>query len=141
MNRLIPFLLLVVATGCAGTQALTVESGPEDVIETMVEAYAARDLDAMMAVFDPNIEWMSVEGDDITMVATGRPPLRSMMAENLAAYPDASWRVESMHRVGAYVTTTEHATWDGGQSSLRNAVVYEVRDGLVKRIWFFPPAE
>lgn len=141
MSRLVLALLFLFASGCASSRALTDNSAPENAINIMVEAYAKRDLDAMMAVFHEDIEWMSVEGASITKVATGRPPLRSMMAENLAAFPDASWTVESMHRVGAYVTTTEFAEWDGGQSSLRNAVVYEVRDGLVRRIWFFPSAE
>lgn len=141
MTRLLSIAITVFLVGCAGTKPMLQDSAPERIIQVMVDAYEARDLDAMMAVFDEEIEWMSVEGRKIQLVATGRPALRGMMAENLAQFPDASWQVESMQRSGRFVTTTEYASWDGGASSLRNAVVYEIVDAQVRRIWFYPPSD
>lgn len=58
MSRLFLALLLLSGSGCAGSRALTGDSTPENAINIMVEAYAKRDLDAMMAVFHEDIEWM-----------------------------------------------------------------------------------
>lgn len=140
--RMLWMVLALVMTGCAGT-APALSTGPDSgrTVEALVQAYADRNLEAMAALFHPDIEWMSVQGARIERVARGRAEMRALMAENLESNPDARWRLVSAQPYGAYVAATERAEWDGGAASMENVVVYEVRDGLVRRVWFYPPAQ
>lgn len=143
------FLLLLLAlpvgrTASAGAQPAAVsprDTMPISVVREYVAAFNAKDLDAMMGAVAPEFVWMSVSGDSLTDVGRGVDAFRQLIAGYFRAVPSARSELRTIDATGPWVTTHETTRWDaapteiGGQSSL---VVYEVRDGLIRRAWFHP---
>jgi hypothetical protein len=106
-----------------------------------VAAFNAKDLDAMMGTVARDLVWMSVSGESLTDVGRGVEAFRRMIAGYFRAVPSARSELLTIDATGPWVTTHERTRWDaspadvGGQTSL---VVYEVRDGVIRRAWFYP---
>ena len=100
-----------------------------------------RSLDAMTRVVASEVVWMSVAGDSLTDVGRGIDAFRRMIAGYFLAVPSARSELSKIDATGPWVTTHERTRWEaspsgvGGQTSL---VVYEVRDRLIRRAWFYP---
>ena len=57
------------------------------------------------------------------------------------ALPSARATLESSMVSGSYVTARERASWktkDGTERSQAALAVYEIRDGLIARVWYYP---
>ena len=106
-----------------------------------VEAYNARDLDAMLALMHEDVEWLSVEGSTVTAFASGKADLASQM-EGYLASPSATYStVEDSVSDGRFVAVREVAHWTDGEGNARSQsalAVYEIVDGLVRRVWYYP---
>lgn len=117
------------------------DTTPISVVREYVTAFNAKDLDAMMGRVASDVVWMSVSGDSLTDVAHGVDAFRRLIAGYFGAVPSARSELVAIDATGPWVTTHERTRWDAspttvaGQTSL---VVYEVRDGLIRRAWFYP---
>jgi len=141
---LVLLTLPVGRTAAAGAQRATLsprDTTPVSVVREYVAAFNAKDLDAMMRTVASELVWMSVVGDSLTDVGRGVDAFRRMIAGYWRAVPSARSELITIDATGPWVTTHERTRWDaspaavGGQTSL---VVYEVRDGLIRRAWFYP---
>jgi hypothetical protein len=140
-------LLLLMALGATDARAQAVASvTPRDttpiaVVRAYVEAFNAKDLDAMLAHVAPEMAWLNVEGDSTTLGGRGVDAFRRLLASYFREVPNARSELLEVRATGPWVTTHERTRWStptdgtGGQSSV---VVYEVRAGLVQRAWYYP---
>ena len=147
MRTVVLLLLLALPLGrtaAAGAQRTALsprDTTPVSVVREYVAAFNAKDLDAMMRAVASEFVWMSVSGDSLTDVGRGVDTFRRMIAGYFQAVPSARSELRNVDATGPWVTTHERTRWDaspggvGGQTSL---VVYEVRDGLIQRAWFYP---
>lgn len=145
LRSLLATLIVVLAPhAAAGAQHAALsprDTMPSSVVREYVAAFNAKDLDAMMRVVASEFVWMSVSGDSLTDVGRGVGAFRQLIAGYFRAVPSARSELRKIDATGPWVTTHERTRWDaapaevGGQSSL---VVYEVRDGLIRRAWFYP---
>lgn len=128
----------------AGAQRAAIsprDTTPMAVVREYVAAFNAKDLDAMMRAVASDVVWMSVAGDSLTDVGRGIEAFRQLIAGYFRAVPSARSELSAIDATGPWVTTHERTRWevpasrDGGQTSL---VVYEVRDGSIRRAWFYP---
>lgn len=143
------FLLTLLAlpvgrTAAAGAQPVSLsprDTTPIAVVREYVAAFNAKDLDAMMGTVASGFVWMSVSGDSLTDVGRGVEAFRRLIEGYFRAVPSARSELLRIDATGPWVTTHERTRWEaspggvGGQTSL---VVYEVRDGLIRRAWFYP---
>ncbi len=143
------FLLVLLAfpvgrTAAAGAQPAARsprDTTPVSVVRKYVAAFNAKDLDAMMEMVASDLVWMSVSGDSLTDVGHGVDAFRRLIAGYFRAVPSARSELITIDATGPSVTTHERTRWEtspdrvSGQTSL---VVYEVRDGLIRRAWFYP---
>jgi hypothetical protein len=65
------------------------------------------------------------------------------MAGYFASVRDVASVIEHTTVTGPYVAFRERVSWTGksGRRSQAALGVYEVRDGLVKRVWYYPAVE
>lgn len=95
----------------------------------------------MLRVVACEFVWMGVSGDSQTDVGRGIDAFRQLIAGYYRAVPSARSELRKIDATGPWVTTHERTRWDAapgevsGQTSL---VVYEVRDGLIQRAFFYP---
>lgn len=140
-------ILMMVVLGAtdAPAQAVAVvaprDTNPSAVVRAYVAAFNAKDLDAMMAHVSPGMVWLNVEGDSVTLGGRGADAFQRLLAGYFREVPTARSELLEVRALGPWVTTHERTRWSaptpgaGGQSSV---VVYEVRAGLVHRVWFYP---
>lgn len=113
----------------------------ETMISTYVEAYNARDLDAMQAMMHPDIQWIAVDGGKSEVVADGREALVEQMQSYFASPSETRSTIGDMIENGRFLTMRETAHWkdsSGAEKAQSSIVVYELEDGLVRRVWYYP---
>lgn len=131
-------------SGCAALQPSP--TAPEinaryDVIEAYTDAYNARDVEAMAALMHDDIQWLSIDGADIAVVADGKADLVTQMTGYVASGSATTSTLEGQLADGPYLAVREIARWtggDGAQAEQSALAVYQVEQGLVRRVWYYP---
>lgn len=112
---------------------------PDEVVERYMAAYNDHDVDAMLELVDPDIQWLNIDGDRISVETEGAEALAEAMRGYFEAVPSTRSSIESMMVSGNRVSVRERAHWtSSGQSRSRAALsVYEIADGRIARVWYF----
>ncbi|MFY0529837.1 nuclear transport factor 2 family protein [Archangium gephyra] len=113
------------------------------VVRALVEAFNRHDPERMAALVHEDFEYLSVDGSKVSVDAVGREALKQSMAGYFASVRDVESVIEHTTITGSYVAFRERVSWTGksGRRSQAALGVYEVRDGLVKRVWYYPAVE
>jgi len=115
----------------------------ENNIRQFVAAYNAKDLDRMMTLAHDDITWLSIDGEQTSVMTAGAPAMRQELSQYLA--PDATPHsaVEILKSHGNFVTTIERAYWtvNGEEKSQSSFAVYEMQNKKIRRVWYFPASE
>ena len=118
-------------------------SSPESrVVEAYTAAFNAHDVAAMSDLMSPDIVWLSVVGDSVIVEASGADDLAAGMTAYFDDFPDVLSDVVVGGQVGPFVHATETASWSraGVRPTQSSLSTYEVRDGRIRRVWYFPAA-
>jgi hypothetical protein len=120
--------------------ARTTASAEAGIVRRFVDAYNARDLEALLGLAHPDIAWLSVSGDSVSVETRGAGPLRDAMAAHFASASATRSELEAVDANGPFVSTREVARWTSprGPRAQASIAVYEVREGRVRRVWYFP---
>jgi len=123
---------LIPAHGTDSPEAVTVQA--------YVGAYNAHDIDAVLRLIHPDFVWLNLDGDEIKVEARGKDAIRAMLTSYFKGLPSARSEIESISTLGPWVSVRERAHWTGksGPKSQAALSVYEVRDGLLRRVWYYP---
>lgn len=112
--------------------ASTVESNI-DILETMYESFAAGDIEAATAVFDPAIEWHEPEGLEIGGTYHGPQEVKEALASLLRAFETATFvperYVEADESVIVFGTFTGTHRGTGKSVEIPLVHVWEFQDG------------
>lgn len=113
---------------------------PAATVERFIAAYNAHDVDAMLGLAHPRIQWLSVDGDTVTVETTGVDALGTAMRDYFAAMPSTRSEIGEMMPAGRFVSVREHAHWesDNGSRTQSALTVYEVVAGKILRVWYYP---
>ena len=103
-----------------------------------VDAFNRHDLDAFMATYASDVEVRSLGARD-TVSIRGAEALRASTATLFRNFPGRHVDVLVQAEAGAYVTLHERATNAAGKAGFTSIYVYEVRDGLIARVWNTTP--
>ena len=112
----------------------------EQKVKDYVAAYNRRDIDAMLNMVSEDIQWLSVDGDKITVETKGKGPLRESLAGYFKSSPSAQSTLEWIHATSARVAAHEKSTWKtkSGMKSQTSLSVYEFHQGLITRVYYYP---
>ena len=135
MRAAVALPLLFLAVGGCATARLP------GAMERWIDAFNRHDVEAMTAEVDPAFEWFMVDGEKVTVETRGVDALRDSMRGYFEGLPSARSKVEDVMVSGAYVTLRERASWtskSGEQKSQSALAVYELREGKLRRAWYFP---
>ena len=133
-------MIMVLIAGCGRTSS-ALEAEQLRTIDRYVAAYNARQLDDMAALMHPDIQWLSVEGAAVTLVADGKDDLVAQMRDYIASPRATVSSIESSVADGDFIAVREKARWrgeDGAENAQSALAVYQVSDGLVRRVWYYP---
>jgi len=109
--------------------------GPEAVVMRQVEFYNARNLEGFLSTYheDAVIERPS-QG---VVVARGRRAIREGFAKLFAANSALHCAVDARIVKGDFVAISEKITGLAAEGARDALAIYEVKDGLISRVWFF----
>ncbi|GAB3456320.1 nuclear transport factor 2 family protein [Massilia terrae] len=109
-------------------------TSPLAVVQAQLDAFNAKDLDALMRAYAPDAEQFTLHGERI---AKGHEDLRARYTIRFAE-PDLHARLLSRTVMGGFVTDLELITrnFPEGVGTLEMLCVYEVKDGRIARASF-----
>ena len=151
MKKRLGGVALVVLVGCAHASSRPVsgleprpapaEASPAlEVVRRHGAAFNRHDVEAMAALVSTEVKVFYVTDDKTALDVSSRDQLVTSMRQYFAGLPSAHSEIEEAFVLGPYVTIRERAMWEGknGPRSQRSIAVYEVRENLVRRAWYFP---
>jgi hypothetical protein len=106
-------------------------------VDRQVAAYNAHDLDGFLATYADSVAVQHL-GD--TVVAKGKPALRQSTSEWFTRAPKARTQVLGRVVMGPFVVDHERITGTPEGQPMEVVGIFEVRDSLIRRVWFIPPA-
>lgn len=140
-EKMKPFMMSALILGGSLLTACQQAAAPHPVIVAHVDAFNARDFDAMERVEHPNIEWLTVKDSEITVDVSGRDTLTEVVRDYTESNPTVTGDLRDWSVNGNYVSVTETARWtaeDGLQKTQSALTVYQLEDGLIRRVWYYP---
>jgi len=107
---------------------------PLAVVQAQLDAYNAKDLDALMATYAPDAQQFAIHG---ALLAQGQDQIRPRYQERFAE-PDLHARLITRSVIGNFVTDVEIVTrnFPEGRGTVEMLCVYEVVDGRIARASF-----
>jgi len=111
----------------------------EQRVRDYVTAFNERKIDQMLAMVTDDVQWLTVEGDKISVETAGKEPLRESMTKYFKSTTTKS-TLEWVQPSKARVAALEKASWESkssprAQSSLS---IYEFRGALIARVYYYP---
>jgi hypothetical protein len=122
---------LVVEGGVVHEPGDLVPATPEAVVQRQLNAYNARELDRFVATYAPNVEAFE---HPATPVFSGIDALRRDYAEYFARVRELHCELVNRMVLGDRVLDHERVSGDG--EPFEAVAIYEVRDGLIRKVWF-----
>ena len=113
-------------------------TSPLAVVQAQLDAFNAKDIDALMSTYAPDAEQFALHGERL---AKGHAALRPRYQARFEE-PDLSARLLSRTVMGNFVTDLELITrnFADGPGTLEMLCIYEVIDGRIQRASFAPGA-
>ncbi|OZI26369.1 steroid delta-isomerase [Bordetella genomosp. 9] len=104
------------------------------VVQKQLDAYNAKDLEALIQTYAPDAEQYALHGG---LLAKGRDAMRERFAARFAE-PDLHARLLARTVMGNFVTDLELVTrnFPEGVGSMEMLCIYEVADGMIQRASF-----
>ena len=105
------------------------------------DAHNRGDADGVAALLAPNAKWFSLDGDRLSADGEGREALRTWHARYFKSLANLRADFLSIEQTGPHLYVRERASWtanDGTPRRQQSHSVYEIRDGLIQRVWYFP---
>jgi hypothetical protein len=111
------------------------------VVRKQLEAFNRHSADDVAACYAENIKWLSIDGDKVSTEGDGREGIRMWLAGYFKSRPTVRSELLEINATGPHVVFRERASWTGKDGTPRSQTaigVFEVRDGLVHRAWYYP---
>ena len=111
------------------------------IISAYMDAYNRCDLNEIKTYFHTDIEWLSVEGSKLEIVSAGKDKLIDDLESYMKNGCTSKSEVSEWSFNGNYVAVRETAFWqsaDRKKLSQSATAVYEIEDGKIRRVWYYP---
>lgn len=107
---------------------------PEEAAQAQLDAYNARDLEAFLRPYHPDVTLARLPGDEV--FARGHDEMRAIYADLFARAPELHCRLVHRVRHERFVVDHEEVAGIPGRERVGAVAIYEVVDGLIVRAWF-----
>ena len=126
---------LVIKNGKAFQPNDIIRKTPPDIVQQQVNAYNARDLEAFIATYSPDIKLYTYPDK---LENTGHEEMRKTYGELFKRAPKLHCEIINRIAQGNFVIDHERVTGLPNGRIINAVAIYEVRDNLIQRVWFVP---
>jgi hypothetical protein len=135
ITKIASFAVVVFSFGVFAV-AQTVIKKPEQVAQSLVDAYNTRNMDGILQAYSPESTAYALPSGDV--ILKGHDAIRKKFSRILE--PNVRLKVEIVTRIidGKFVIDKEKITGtvDGKPVEYFGSVIYEIKDGLIVREWY-----
>lgn len=137
-TRIAPLIIAMIVISANAQESA--DASPLKIVERYMSAYNSQDIPEILKLVDPNVQWLSVAGDTITVQTRGAEAFEESLFGYFESLPSSRSTIESMMEAGRFVTVWERAHWerDGESMSQSSLAVYEINESVITRIWYYP---
>ena len=116
------------------------ESNRFEQVEQFVAAFNDHNAERMAQYVTEDVQWLSVNGDKITVETLGKESLVKAMSGYFTSCPSCQSQLEDFTVLGSRVSVVEEASWrrNGELRSQKSLAVYEFSNNLIHRVYYFP---
>ena len=109
-------------------------------VEQFVAAFNDHNAERMAQYVTEDVQWLSVNGDKITIETSGKENLVAAMSGYFKSCPSCQSQLEDFTVLGSRVSVVEEASWrrNGELRSQKSLAVYEFSNNLIHRVYYFP---
>ncbi len=126
----------VVKGGVVLDPAHILPPSPETVVQRQVEAYNARDIEAFLSFYADDVVIRRLPSGEIAW--DNKEAMRPRYAKRFAENPELFCTITQRIVHGDWVVDHELVTGVKGRPRVRAVATYEVRNGLIRNVWFLP---
>ena len=126
----------VVKGGVALDPVEILPPSPETVVRRQVDAYNARDIDAFLSFYADDVVIRSLPSGEVDW--DGKEAMRAPYAKRFSENPELNCTITQRIVHGDWVVDHELVTGVRDRPRFRAVATYEVRDGLIRNVWFQP---
>jgi len=130
----VPALLLLAAC----SQPLSTN---ESIVTDYIQATNEKDLEHITALMHEDIEWIQITGSEQQIMAGGRDALLAEIKSMMDSGFEATSALSDIADNGRFVTAIETVSYTrkNGEPATQSAnSVYEIEDGIIRRVWYYP---
>lgn len=124
---------LVIKDGAVFDPDTLLSRTPEDLAQMQLNAYNAGNLDAFVEVYHPDVEAYAFPG---TPRFSGHTKMREIYGNLFQRAPDLHCKLVNRITYGNTVIDREIVTGVPGRDILEAVAMYEITDGLIRKVWF-----
>lgn len=106
--------------------------------QRQLDAYNAHDVEAFAACYSEDVRIVRLPGGE--PVAEGREALRALYGDLFRREPGRRAELLARMTCGRFAVDHERVTAAPGAEPRFAVAIYEVEDGLIRRVWFPPTA-
>lgn len=135
-----PLIRVLVILTCVFSP-FTFAASNQQIVENFVSAFNQHDINTMLSLSAPDVHWMSVQSDNISVEAASHNELENAMTNYFSSIPNSRSELQQITSSGNFVQTTEQAFWSvngEAEKSQCSIAIYELELGLIKRVWYYP---
>jgi len=126
---------LVVKNGKAFQTSDIIKKTPQDVVQQQVNAYNARDLEAFIATYGPDIK---IYNHPDKLGSSGHDAMRKTYGDMFKNTPKLHCEIVNRIVQGNFVIDHERVTGLPNGRVVNAVAIYEVRGDLIRNVWFMP---
>lgn len=130
------FFALFLLIGVAALSAQQTVKTPEQVAQSLIDAYNARNLEGIVKAYAPDSIAYALPGGEV--ILKGHDEIRKKFAR--VVDPNVKLKVEVTNRIvdGKFVIDKERisGTANGKTVEYFGTVIYEITDGLIRKEWY-----
>lgn len=126
---------LVVKNGKAFQTNEIIKKTPRDIVQQQVNAYNARDLEAFIATYGPDIKLYTYPDK---LASTGHEEMRKTYGPMFKNTPKLHCEIVNRIVQGNFVIDHERVSGLPNGRVVDAVAIYEVRDNLIRNVWFMP---
>ena len=121
---------------------MAVAQQPSTTLDAFVEAFNAHDAARMASLVTDQFQLFYVSKDGkVKLATTGPAALKAEMTQYFQGLPTVRSTIDQRNEVGDYISFRETATWtakDGGLRTQSSLAVYQLNNGKIHRVWYYP---
>ena len=138
VRNIVLLLVLTIPLGCKAQGQST--SGPINIVEQFIAAFNAQDPDRMAQYVTDDIQWLSVNGPQLSVETNGKTALLDSMSRYFKSCASCRSKLFTPIVLGHRVSVIEQASWEhnGERRSQKSLAVYELAGQAIRRVYYFP---